>query len=207
MTFNFLTKKITAKDRFKYHLIQLDSQTGKIVGGETFIIQKKPRPIFIADAQNQEVDKGDLVTLSAENIGEAAVYNWYDMEGNLVYQGKDMTVSADMAKKFKLEVIATADGFKDYKEVEIKLKPNRIVSLMPNPVSNNLKVTYKINEGSSAYLMLINVSGNNDVVGNYVVDVNTDTINIDMSNYPAGVYSVALVTDGQVTDVKGLAKN
>ncbi len=55
--------------------------------------------------------------------------------------------------------------------------------------------------------MLINVSGNNDVVGNYVVDVNTDTINIDMSNYPAGVYSVALVTDGQVTDVKGLAKN
>ena len=207
LTFNFLTKKITAKDRFKYHLIQRDAQTGKIVGGETFIIRKKPRPIFIADAQNQEADKGDLVTLSAENIDEAAVYNWYDMEGNLVYQGKDMTVSADMAKKFKLEVIATADGFKDYKEVEIKLKPNRIVSLTPNPVANNLEVTYKINEGSSAYLMLINVSGNNDVVGNYVVDVNTDTINIDMSNYPAGVYSVALVTDGQVTDVKGLAKN
>ncbi len=207
LTFNFLTKKITAKDRYKYHLIQRDAQTGKIIGGETFIIRKKPRPIFIADAQNQEVDKGDLVTLSAENIGEAAIYNWYDMDGNLVYQGKDMEVSADMAKKFKLEVIATADGFKDYKNVEIKLKPNRIVNLTPNPVANNLKVSYKINKGSSAYLILINVSGNNEVVGNYVIDVSQDNINIDMSHYPAGVYSVALVTDGQVTDVKELAKN
>ena len=60
----------------------------------------------------------------------------------------------------------------------------------------------EINEGNSAYLMIINISGNNNAVGNYVLDVN-----IDMSNYPAGVYSVALVTDGQVTDVKGLAKN
>ena len=207
LTFNFLTEKITDKDRFKYHLIQRDAQTGEIVGGETFIIRKKPRPIFLAEAQDKEADKGEIVTLSAESINEAAVYNWYDMQGNLVYQGKDMTVSADMAKKFKLEVIATTDGFKDYKEVEIKLKPNRIINLTPNPVSNNLEVNYKINEGCSAYLMVINISGNNNAVGNYVIDVNTDTLNIDMSGYPIGVYSVVLVTDGQITDVKELVKN
>ena len=55
--------------------------------------------------------------------------------------------------------------------------------------------------------MIINISGNNNAVGNYVIDVNTDTLNIDMSGYPTGVYSVVLVTDGQITDVKELVKN
>jgi len=43
------------------------------------------------------------------------------MQGNLICQSKDLSVQVDMAKKYKLEVIATADGFKDYEEVEIKL--------------------------------------------------------------------------------------
>ena len=206
LTFNFLTEKMTNKDKFTYHLIQHDYQTGAIVGGETFVIKKQPRPVFIALTDDKEADKGDVVTLSAENINEAAVYNWYDMEGNLIYQGKDMTISTDMAKKYKLEVIATADGFKDYEEVEVKLKPNHIVNMTPNPANNQVNISYKINEGNNAYLMLINISGNNNNVGNYVLDLNTDNININISNYPTGIYSVVLVTDGAITDVKEMIK-
>ncbi len=204
LTFNFLTEKMTDKDKFTYHLIQHDYQTGEIIGGETFVIKKQPRPSFLAIADNKEADKGDIVTLSAVNINEAAEYNWYDEEGNLIYQGKDLSVSVDMAKKYKLEVIATSDGFKDYKEVEVKLKPNRIESLSPNPASQQVNVTYKINEGNAAYIMLINISGNNNAVGNYVVDVTEDNYTIDLSGYPTGVYSVVLVTEGQITDIKEL---
>jgi len=204
--FNFLTEKVTAKDRFYYDLVQRSLTTGEIIGGTTFVIMKSPRPLFHANADDKEVDKGELVTLTAETINEAAVYNWYDMEGNLIYQGEELTVTADMAKKFKLEVIATADGFKDYKEVEIKLKPNRITLLSPNPADNNLHVEYKVNEGTSAYLTITNISGNSSAVGNYVLDINSDYININLSSYPTGVYSVSLIVDGQVADVQELIK-
>ena len=202
--FNFLTEKMTDKDKFTYRLIQHDYYTGKVIGGETFIIKKQPRPAFLADADDKEADKGEIVTLSATSINEAAEYNWYDMDGNLIYQGEDLSVTVDMAKKYKLEVIATADGFKDYKEVEVKLKPNRIEQLTPNPANDQVNVSYKINEGNDAYLMLINISGNSNSVGNYVIDVNDNQIDINLSNYPTGIYSVVLVTDGQITDVQEL---
>ena len=202
--FNFLTEKMTDKDKFTYWLIQRDYYTGEIIGGETFIIKKQPRPAFLADADDKEADKGEIVTLSANGINEAAVYNWYDMQGNLIYQGKDLTVTVDMEKKYKLEVIASADGFKDYKEVEVKFKPNRIEQLTPNPANDQVEVSYKINEGDDAYLMFINISGNNNSVGNYVIDVNDNQTYINLSGYSTGVYSVVLVTNGQISDIKEL---
>ena len=60
-----------------------------------------------------------------------------------------------VAKKFKLEVIASADGFKDYKEVEVKLKPSTLENISPNPATNHVSVSYELNGASSAYLMVI----------------------------------------------------
>ncbi len=46
----------------------------------------------------------------------------YDQSGNLIYSGKDFTVSPEITEKYKLEVIAELDGVKDYDEVEVKVK-------------------------------------------------------------------------------------
>ncbi len=204
LEFNFLTEEITNKAEFVYHVIQKDATTGEIIGGETFLIHKKQRPVFVADAgDNKEVDLNESITITAEDINEIAEYNWYDLEGNLIYTGKDLTVSVDVTKKYKLEIIAE-DGFKDYDEIEVKLKPSIIESISPNPTSNEIQVNYKLNGVNSAYLMIIGQYGG--VSNNYVLNITSNQTAINLSSYSQGFYTIALVCDGQIVDAKTLMK-
>ncbi|MFY7988831.1 MAG: M43 family zinc metalloprotease [Flavobacterium sp.] len=206
LDFNFLTKELTDKTNYAYHVIQKDAETGQVIGGETFIINKNPRPIFEAEAPDKEVDLNQAITISAEDINEPAIYNWYDNDGNLIYQGKDLQVANAVAEKFKLEVIATSDGFKDYKEVEVKLKPSTLENIAPNPATNNVLVSYKLNGVSSAYLMVIGYYGSNGTSNNYILDTNSSETNLNVSNYASGFYTVALVVNGEIVDAKTLIK-
>ena len=43
LNFNFLTKEVTDKQSFTYHMIQKDVTTDEVIGGVTFIIQKNQR--------------------------------------------------------------------------------------------------------------------------------------------------------------------
>jgi len=206
LDFNFLTEELTEKDEYIYHVVQKDANTGEVIGGETYVIRKDTRPAFIADAGgDKEVDLNETITISAEDINEPAVYNWYDKDGNLIYQGKDLTVTADVVKEYKLEVIATTDGFKDYTDVEVKFKPNVIESISPNPASNNITVNYNINDASSSYLMVIGYYGSS-TSNNYILDNNLQQTQINVSSYPVGYYTVALVCNGEIVDAKTLIK-
>ena len=207
VSFNFLTKELTDKTKFVYHVIQKDAITGAVVGGETYVINKEPRTLFVADAGgDKEVDKNEPITISASQISEPAIYNWYDSNGNLVFSGKDLTIATEVATKYKLEVIATADGFKDYSEVEVNLKPSVLNTIAPNPATNNVTIGYKLNEVGSAYLMIIGGYGTTGTSNNYILDTNNTETNINISNYPNGFYTVVLVCNGQIVDAKTLIK-
>ncbi len=82
----------------------------------------------------------------------------------------NIEVSVEVAKTYKLEIIALADGYKDYAEIEVSLKPNVITTLYPNPTSNQVTVAYKINDGNSAYLSVTGFYGSN-VSNNYILDI------------------------------------
>lgn len=207
LNFNFLTDELTNKTNYKYHIIQRDKATNEIVGAVTYDIHKDPRPIFVADAgDDKEKDRNQTITISAQQISEPAIYNWYDTDGSLIFTGKDLTVAADVAKKYKLEVIATADGFKDYSEVEVRLKPSVLSVIAPNPATENVTIGYKINEGGSAYLMILGSYGTSYASNNYILNSNLNEININLTNYTAGFYTVALIVNGQIIDAKTLNK-
>jgi serine protease len=206
LSFNFLTKELTEKSNFRYHVIQKEALTGKIIGGETFEIKKSSRSLFLANASDLEVDLHEPITISAQDINEPAIYNWYDNQGVLIFQGKDLQIASAIAENYKLEVISTTDGFKDYKEVEVSLKPSILESITPNPSSNNATINYKINGANSAYLMVIGLFGNNGTSNNYILDVNCRAINLNISNYLNGLYTVALIVDGEIVDAKTLIK-
>lgn len=207
LNFNFLTQEVSDKTQFVYHLTQRDSNTGEVLGGETYLIKKPARPIFIADAGGDKiVDQNEPITISATQISEPAIYNWYDTQGNLIFTGKDLTIATEVATKYKLEVIATADGFKDYSEVNVNLKPSILNTIIPNPATNNVTIDYKLNAVSSAYLMIIGNYGTNGTSNNYILDVNSTQTNINIENYSTGFYTVALVCDGQIVDAKLLVK-
>jgi serine protease len=207
LDFNFLTRELTNKTNYAYHVIQKDSENGEIIGGETFIINKNQRELFEANAGNSlEVDLNQSITISAEDINEPALYNWYDSEGNLIYEGKDLQISNAISEKYKLEVISTVDGFKDYTEIVVKLKPSSLENINPNPAQNNVKIGYKLNSVNSAYLMILGYYVSNGTSNNYILDVNSNEIDINISNYPSGFYTVALVIDGNIIDAKILIK-
>lgn len=205
LTFNFLTKELTDKSKFVYHVIQRDATTNDIIGGETYEISKKPRDVFIADAgDDEEIDKNETITISADQINEDAIYNWYDPDGNLIYTGADLTVSPDITKTYKLEIISDIDGFKDYDEIEITVNPYKLESLVPNPATNQVVVNYEADEAISAYLMMVNLNtGNSD---NYILDVQQNNTTINISAYTSGLYNIILVCDGEVQNSKTLLK-
>ena len=207
LKFNFLTEELTEKSKFVYHVVQKDATTGEIIGGETYIIKKQVRPVFLADAgDTKDVDKNEPITISAAQISEPAIYNWYDTAGNLVFSGKDLTIATQVATKYKLEVIATTDGFKDYSEVNVNIKPSILNTIAPNPASDNVNISYKLNEAGSAYLMIVGSYGTTGTTNNYILDINSSETVINISNYPNGFYTVALVCNGNIVDAKTLIK-
>lgn len=86
----------------------------------------------------------------------------------------------------------------------VTVNPYKLESLIPNPTSSQVTVNYIADEASSAYLMVVStVTG---ISNNYILDVNATAINLDVSTFTSGLYSVALVCDGTIVDSKNLAK-
>lgn len=197
VTFNFLTDELTGKRKYIYHLSQIDRSNGEVIGGETFEVIKEERTAFDADAgSDDEVNKNQSITLSASMIAEDAIYNWYDSDGNLIYTGSDMTITPAMTETYKLEVISTVDGFKDYDDVTVTVLPFSIQSLDPNPTGSLVNVTYDTYGAGSAYLMVIDLSSGVSI-NNYILDVIENSTTLDVSSYANGLYGIILIADGE----------
>lgn len=209
IVYNFLTDEVENLNTYEYHVIQKNTITHNELGdhwtgGVHFIINKGARNLFDADAgDDEEIDKGESITITAEQINEAAKYNWYDSEGNLIFTGTSLSVSPEVTEKYKLEVVADADGFKDYDEVEVKVNRYKIEILSPNPANTNVTIEYDVEGANSAYLMIVGAS-NFTPSNNYILNSSQTETNIDVTNYQTGIYTVALVVDGQIVDAMAL---
>lgn len=209
LTFNFLTEEYTGTPEYKYHLEQRHMGDNSLLGGEAYLINTYPRDLFCADAGgNREVNYAESVVLSATDIGEDAVYKWYDNDDNLVHQGKNYIVTVYDETVYKLEVTATADGYKDYDNVAVSLRPNSIDKIYPNPsASSMVQVDYTINHGNNAYVRIAPVYGASGNGTNYPVNINENEIQIDISGYAAGAYKVILYCDGTIVASENLLIN
>jgi len=206
ISFNFLTNQLTNKQEFLYHFIQRDKETNDIVSAKTFYIKKGESSVFDANAgDDKEIDKTQSVTLSAVTIDDPAIYNWYDPQGNLIYTGQNITVSPEITKEYKLEVIKEADGFKDYDNVIVEVNPFVLGTLTPNPVQDTVSINYIAEDANSAYLIFTELNTNNTY--NFILDATENIIEINMVNYNTGIYFVTLVCDGSAITNKTIIKN
>lgn len=207
VSFNFLIRDVSNHPEFDYHVVQRRTVDQKIIGGEKYrIVKPNPqRQTFVADGgSNESISKDESVELSASSIGEPAIYNWYDSNGTLLYTGQNITVSPEFTEKYKLEIIAENDGYKDYDEVTVSVKQYEITSISPNPVINNVTVVYDSENATSGYLQILSPFGT--FSSNYIIDVQQEEITIDISSYASGVYSAILVIDGVSVDSQNLLK-
>jgi hypothetical protein len=207
LQFNFLTKEVSDKKLFKYHVVQRTKDFQRIIGGETYHIKKSERSLFYADAgEKLEVLLNSPIVITAADINEPAEYNWYNSAGELIYQGQELTIDEAVAEIYRLEVISLSDGFKDYSNVEVSLMPSTIEVVAPNPSNDRITVRYVLNNVESAYLMIMDYEDAGQTSFNYVLDKSLNEIVIDVSNYSVGFYSIALVCNGQIVDATILSK-
>ncbi|MBL7104485.1 MAG: S8 family serine peptidase [Bacteroidales bacterium] len=200
--FNFLTDGAASnKTEFKYLATERRSSDQMVIGGELFIIKKPGRDLFDADAgEDKTASKNENVSISAETIGEAAEYNWYNMQDSLIYTGNSFNVTLDTTTSFKLEVLATTDGFKDYDEVTVNVKQYEIVNMAPNPTTGQVTVEYDVEGISSAYLLITKPF--NPATETIILDVSQTEVTFDLTDYETGIYGIILVCDDQMVDQK-----
>jgi serine protease len=75
-----------------------------------------------------------------------------------------------------------------------------------NLVTENTTIGYKINEGGTAYLMILGGYGTTSASNNYILNPDLGETNINLANYSNGFYTIALVVNGQIVDAKTLVK-
>lgn len=202
--FSFLTEEMQEKNSFKYYVQAFDDED-EITGAMTFIVNRGERDQFLADAgEDESINLGSSVTLSPELINEPATYNWYDSNDSLIYSGVSPTLTPEYTQEYKLEIIADSDGFKDYDEVSIMVNPYFIEEIFPNPASSIATITYSANDASSAYLMIYSSASGNGF-NNYILNTSVEDIDIDVSNYGPGIYTVVLVCDGEISDAQQMS--
>jgi hypothetical protein len=145
-----------------------------------------------------EILSGDSTTLSASTIGEDATFIWYDSNGDTLVENRTITVSPSSTTTYKVEVRADADFYKDYDEVTVTVKPGLITNIAPNPSSGSTVISYEIPGVSTATIELIEVStGSKDT---YSITPGTGTLNVDVSAFNTGAYTVLLLGDSNPAD-------
>ncbi|MBR4300631.1 MAG: S8 family serine peptidase [Bacteroidales bacterium] len=203
---NFLTEEYSEKDKFEYVVEQYVPGSEELQNRLTILVDKNQRDkLFKAEGgEDVIVKENTIITLSAEDIGENAVYNWYNTSGKFVDRGQNISVTALGTEKYTLEVIAKADGYKDYDSVYVVTTLGKIESISPNPANEQAIVTYDLSSSvSNAYIAIINYSG--VLVYNSEIDVLATTHTLNLQNLVAGQYNVRLVSAaGEVMDTKTL---
>jgi hypothetical protein len=205
LKFNFLTREKTAQTAYDFRVVQTFSAADEIIGGETYHVITPPRTPFYAVADDVYVRIGETVTLMAEDIGEEAIYNWYNEDGDLLFQGQEFQIDVTGEGTYKLEVIAESDGYKDYTTAKVNIISGWIETVYPNPTTGQLTVVYETYNVSDAYIMVSDYMGM--VYGMFPLSATGQEIVFNTDHYPIGTYVVTLVCDGVIADTKTFVKH
>ena len=209
---NFFTQENPENNEFVFDIAEYvdDEKGGKeLIGGETYIAIRNPErdSYFKAKAvDDKTILPAEPVSFRAEPISEDAVYTWFDQKGDTVARGLNLTVTPTSTQHYKLEVVATADGFKDYDSVRATVRNGAIVSLSPNPTDNQLTITYRLAAGiTNATIEISDVQ--NLSVQSYPVTATATAKTVSLAGLTAGTYVVKLIINGETVDTQQVIKN
>lgn len=205
MQINFLTQEYTEKDKYEYVIDEYDPATGELQGSLTVMVDKTMRS-YLFDAETGDdlvVTKNSTVTVSAENIGENAIYNWYNAADSLIGSGENLSITASSTSKYKLEVIATADGYKDYDSIFVVTTLGKITGISPNPANGQVTISYDLSSDvTSATIVIANATG--QVLYSAPLDVTQTTHTVNLQAIPTGQYTVRIEFQGSPLDSQTL---
>lgn len=194
---NFLAgEAITERKSYDIDLAIYDSETGQCLGGETFRIVQNPRPAINPEVELQR-NSGDMV-LSAANVNEDAMYEWYNADGVLVGSSASLRVPAGMsAGNYTVKVEAKSDGAVSYSEVSVP-GTSAIKNVEADGSIRDVVVTFERPVQSQSTLRLASSSGNAPV-SEYSLAAGAERYSIPAAGMQPGVYQVTLIENGRQT--------
>lgn len=203
---NFLRSEVV-NSQFTFKCSQRRHGDAAILGSEHYKVIRPEREMFVANSgDNMKVLKGESVQLLADDIGEDAEYKWFDSEGNLLYIGQNITLTAEESKELQLEVVTQSDQYKDYDQTNLVVTEGIISSISPNPVNTTTEVCVELSEGINTAVLMV-YTMNHNVVNNYMISgIGEVNLSIDVSSLNNGIYQTVLVIDGTVVDIQQFVK-
>jgi hypothetical protein len=191
--------------KYRYHLGQyISSEPDTLLSGQHFWIDRVSRTLFTADAGNDiTILSGDTTKLQADDIGEDALYFWLNSNGDTLKTGDEMDVWPTANTTYTLEVIAEADGYKDYDDVTVTVTNGLITSVAPNPASSTTTVDYETTGVTTVKLKVVEVATAQEV-DNFTVTAGVGSKVITVSGYNSGAHIITLEGDGADLDTATL---
>jgi|GEM_PF-1279651 len=202
---NFLANKDTSDFSTKLRLVAQNGLSGDVMNGETFLVSKKKSKNFKANAgADKYVMQNQPYTLQAENLGDGFEYSWVDKSNDTLYNGDEITLTAQTRTAYTLLVKDELSGFIDFDSCNVFLIAGEISLVYPNPASESVEVQYELLAQGDARLLLINSTGN--ICRNEEVDSSLHSKILSLSSLNPGLYTVLLTSHGQIVDSANLLK-
>lgn len=197
----FYTNMNPEDNLFSFDVIMRDEE--EIYGGEHYeVLYDKNRTFRAIVPDDKLVLPMEEVLLNAGDVGEPAIYVWYDREGDTVAIGTYLSTNATQNQRYILVVESTVDGYKSCDSVNVVLRNGIIVSLSPNPAMSHVSVTYRLaTTVTGGMVQIANMMGM--VVKSVPLDIFSTSVSIDIGDLIHGQYTVKMVSsNGDVLDQK-----
>jgi hypothetical protein len=197
VSLNFTFKNIQRRSTtYAFDLIQRDSSTGEIVGGETFLIESpSPSPVQLEIKVEGEPD-GNL-NLVTESSAFKSVEWFDDNTGDSLGLADSITVSPSVNGSYTA-VATTEEG--DIATDSVSLNDYiGIKSISLDTTTSQLIVELNLYASEDSRCVLSNVVDGSTITS-VSVPVGENSCSLDISNLTSGIYALTYISNGQVTD-------
>ena len=190
---------ITVPLKRSVNVAVFDEGSGEIIGGEQFDFIVNPRPKI-----DPQIDKilvpGGKVKLTAKNVSEDAVYEWYDKDGNLVGKGKELTLGPTAASgEYTLRVVAVKDNVANSATVNVEQRPLIKDIEVTNPGKVKVDFNYPVPENVSAR---VSSPTGNTSVEEYMIDSGATQATFHITNQMSDIMQMSIAENGKVIETR-----
>lgn len=180
-------------------LIQRD-ENGKIVGGETFVVEAPLIPIS-GPIEINPIEIGDgNIRLEANLDGTEQLTEWTDVNGSIIGNENSVVVSPTLQNNTYSLKVLSSEG--ELATESITLEPaNGIKSATPTTSVNNfIDIEFDNEVSSSNSLISVSSVANGLTVLNMPLPTGAKIVRMDTSSLGSGIYVLSYIVDGQVAD-------
>lgn len=190
---------ITVPLKRSVNVAVFDEGSGEIIGGEQFDFIVNPRPKI--DPQIDKIlESGGKVKLTAKNVSEDAVYEWYDKDGNLVGKGKELTLGPTAASgEYTLRVVAVKDNVANSATVNVEQRPLIKDIEVTNPGKVKVDFNYPVPENVSAR---VSSPTGNTSVEEYKIDSGATQATFHITNQMSDIMQMSIAENGKVIETR-----